>query len=69
VRQVHSDVLLARSGHTVTPRELNPLGIAFVRDRFNIPDLPAPMLAAVVTVPASELFAMLPTNRMPAALE
>jgi putative SOS response-associated peptidase YedK len=56
--------------HTITLGGIDALGIAFVWDRFEIPDLPAPVLAAVmVTVPANKLIATLPTDRMPAALE
>jgi putative SOS response-associated peptidase YedK len=56
--------------HTITPGSIDALGIAFVWDRFVIPDLPAPVLAAVmVTVPANTLIATLPTDRMPSALE
>jgi putative SOS response-associated peptidase YedK len=41
---------------TVDPQDGRPRGFAFVRRRFEIPDLPAPMLACVmVTVPANEL--------------
>jgi len=55
--------------HTITPGDGKPLGIAFLWDRFEIADLPAPLLACVMaTVPANELIATLPTDRMPAIL-
>ena len=54
--------------HTITPA--GPVGIAFVWRRFEVASLPMPLLACVmVTVPASELIAGLPTDRMPAVLE
>ena len=41
---------------TVDPKDGQPRGFAFVWRRFEIPDLPAPMLACVqATVPANEL--------------
>lgn len=41
---------------TVDPKDGQPRGFAFLWERFNITDLPAPMLACVmVTVPANEL--------------
>lgn len=41
---------------TVDPRDGRPRGFAFVWRRFEIPDLPVPMLACVMaTVPANEL--------------
>lgn len=41
---------------TVNPRDGRPRGFAFLWQRFEIPELPAPMLACVmVTVPANEL--------------
>jgi putative SOS response-associated peptidase YedK len=53
--------------HTITPA--GPIGIAFVWRRFEVASLPMPLLACVmVTVPASELIAGLPTDRMPAVL-
>ena len=55
--------------HTITPGDGKPLGIAFLWDRFEIKDLPAPLLACVMaTVPANKLIATLPTDRMPAIL-
>jgi len=55
--------------HTITPGDTPFLGLAFVWDRFEIADLPAPLLACVmVTVPANALIASLPTDRMPAVL-
>lgn len=55
--------------HVITPREVKALGLAFVWDRFQIEELPAPLLACVmVTVPANKLIATLPTDRMPAVL-
>jgi putative SOS response-associated peptidase YedK len=54
--------------HTITPA--GPIGLAFVWRRFEVADLPTPLLACVmVTVPANELVARLPTDRMPAVLE
>jgi putative SOS response-associated peptidase YedK len=53
--------------HTVTPA--GPIGIAFVWRRFDVAELPAPLLACVmVTVPANRLLIGLPTDRMPAVL-
>lgn len=53
--------------HVVMPTE--PIGIAFLWRRFEIAELPAPLLACVmVTVPANGLLAGLPTDRMPAVL-
>jgi len=53
--------------HTVTPA--GPIGIAFVWRRFDVAELPAPLLACVmVTVPANTLLTGLPTDRMPAVL-
>jgi len=55
--------------HTITPGDAEAIGIAFVWRRFEIKDLPAPLLAAVMcTVPANQLIASLPTDRMPAVL-
>lgn len=60
---------------TVNPRDGKPRGFAFVWDRFELPDLPAPMLACVmVTVPANELIrttikAREEDPRMPAILD
>jgi putative SOS response-associated peptidase YedK len=54
--------------HTITP-DTAALGIAFVWRRFDVEGIPAPMLACcMVTVPANELIATLPTDRMPAVL-
>jgi len=54
--------------HTITPGE-DVLAAAFVWRRFESPDMPAPMFACVlVTVPANQLIATLPTDRMPAFL-
>ena len=53
--------------HVVTPT--GPIGIAVLWRRFEIADLPAPLLACVmVTVPANTLLTGLPTDRMPAVL-
>jgi putative SOS response-associated peptidase YedK len=53
--------------HVITP--VDAIGIAFVWRRFEIADMPAPMLACVMaTVPANKLIAGLPTDRMPAVL-
>ncbi|HYS45007.1 MAG TPA: SOS response-associated peptidase family protein [Rhizomicrobium sp.] len=53
--------------HTITPGEA--IGIAFVWRRFEVAELPAPLLACVmVTVAANQLVARLPTDRMPAVL-
>lgn len=56
--------------HTITPGARAGTGLAFVWDRFAIADLPVPMLACVlVTVPANQLIARLPADRMPAVLD
>ena len=60
---------------TVNPGDGQPRGFAFIWRRFEISDLPAPMLAcAMVTVPANELIrrtikAGEDDPRMPAILE
>lgn len=60
---------------TIDPTDGQPRGFAFLWQRFEIPDLPAPMLACVmVTVPANELIrrtvkAQEDDPRMPAILE
>ena len=60
---------------TVDPRDGQPRGFAFVWRRFEISDLPAPMLACVqATVPANELIrrtikSQEDDTRMPAILE
>lgn len=60
---------------TVDPRDGRPRGFAFLWDRFDVADLPAPMLACVmVTVPANELIRTTVKNReddprMPAILD
>jgi putative SOS response-associated peptidase YedK len=55
--------------HTITPGADQILAAAFVWRRFDSADLPAPMFACVlVTVPANQLIAGLPTDRMPAFL-
>jgi putative SOS response-associated peptidase YedK len=55
--------------HVITPGDETALGMAFVWRRFDLPGIPAPLLAAVmVTVPANALIAALPTDRMPALL-
>jgi len=59
---------------TIDPKDGQPRGFAFLWRRFEVPDLPAPMLACVmVTVPASKLIreAIKPNEddpRMPAIL-
>lgn len=53
--------------HTITPDTV--LTAAFVWKRFDIPGQPKPMFACVLcTVPANQLIATLPTDRMPAFL-
>lgn len=53
--------------HTITPDTV--LAAAFVWKRFDIPGLPKSMFACVLcTVPANQLIAKLPTDRMPAFL-
>jgi len=55
--------------HTITPAADQILAAAFVWRRFDSAGLPAPMFACVlVTVPANQLIAGLPTDRMPAFL-
>jgi putative SOS response-associated peptidase YedK len=55
--------------HTITPGDDNALAAALIWRRFQLPDIPVPLLACVlVTVPANELIATLPTDRMPAFL-
>jgi putative SOS response-associated peptidase YedK len=55
--------------HTITPGEEPALSAAFIWRRFELPDLPTPILACVLaTVPANKLIATLPTDRMPAFL-
>ncbi len=60
---------------TIDPQDSIPRGFAFVWRRFEIPDLPQPMLACVmVTVPANKLLRDTilehdPDPRMPAILE
>ncbi len=55
--------------HTITPGDLPAVGIAFLWRRFEIAELPAPLIACVMaTVPANDLIAGLPTDRMPAIL-
>jgi len=53
--------------HTITPD--TTLAAAFIWRKFDIPNEPMPMFAAVLcTVAANELIARLPTDRMPAFL-
>ena len=55
--------------HTITPGDDKALAAAFIWRRFELPDIPVPLLACVlVTVPANQLIATLPTDRMPAFL-
>lgn len=54
---------------TITPGDTPAVGFAYIWDRFEIGELPAPLLAGLmVTVPANKLIATLPTDRMPAVL-
>lgn len=53
--------------HTITPGDGTPLAAAVVWRRFELPGIPTPIFACVlVTVPANELIATLPTDQMPA---
>jgi putative SOS response-associated peptidase YedK len=55
--------------HTITPGAGQILAAAVVWRQFDSADLPAPLFACVlVTVPANQLIAGLPTDRMPAFL-
>jgi len=55
--------------HVITPGDEKALAAAFVWRRFETPDIPMPIFACVlVTVPANQLIATLPTDRMPAFL-
>jgi putative SOS response-associated peptidase YedK len=55
--------------HAIRPGEEYALAAAFVWRRFEIPGQPVPLLACcLVTVPANNLIATLPTDRMPAFL-
>jgi len=55
--------------HTITPGDGEVLGAAFVWRKFDIPEKPEPFFCCVlVTVPANQLIASLPTERMPAFL-
>jgi len=55
--------------HTITPGDEPAIGIAFIWRRFQIADMPGPLLACcMITVPANKLIASLPTDRMPAVL-
>ncbi len=55
--------------HTVTPGDSGAIGIAFIWRQFDLADLPGTMRACVMaTVPANQLIATLPTDRMPAVL-
>lgn len=55
--------------HTITPGDRGAIGIAFVWKTFELADLPGILRACVmVTVPANQLIATLPTDRMPAVL-
>jgi putative SOS response-associated peptidase YedK len=54
---------------TITPGDAGALGIAFIFKQFEVPEAAAIMPACVmVTVPANQLIAQLPTDRMPAVL-
>ena len=55
--------------HVITPDDSGAIGIAFIWQRFELPSPPGPMDACVMaTVPANQLIATLPTDRMPAVL-
>lgn len=55
--------------HTITPGDLGAIGIAFIWRQFDVPKIAATMPACVmVTMPANQLIATLPTDRMPAVL-
>jgi putative SOS response-associated peptidase YedK len=55
--------------HTITPGDEKALAAAFIWRRFELADIPVPLLACVLaTVPANKLIATLPTDRMPAFL-
>lgn len=55
--------------HTITPGDEPALAAAFVWRRFEVPGVPLPLLSCVLaTVPANQLIATLPTDRMPAIL-
>jgi putative SOS response-associated peptidase YedK len=55
--------------HTITPGDSKALAAAFVWRKFELPNIPTPLFACVlVTVPANQLIATLPTDRMPAFL-
>lgn len=55
--------------HTITPGDEPAIGIAMIWRRFEAEAFPAPMLACcMVTVPANNLIAALPTDRMPGVL-
>jgi len=55
--------------HTITPGNLGAIGVAFIWRQFDVPENAATMPACVmVTMPANQLIATLPTDRMPAVL-
>jgi putative SOS response-associated peptidase YedK len=55
--------------HTITPGDASVIAIALVWKQFELADLPGSLRACVmVTVPANQLIATLPTDRMPAVL-
>lgn len=55
--------------HTITPGDIGALGVAFIYRQFEVPEVAATMPATImVTMPANELIAKLPTDRMPAVL-
>jgi putative SOS response-associated peptidase YedK len=55
--------------HTITPGDVGALGVAFIWKQFEVPEMAAIAPAcAMVTMPANELIATLPTDRMPAIL-
>jgi putative SOS response-associated peptidase YedK len=63
------DILGPTVQHTITPGILGSIGIAFLWQRFDLSDLPGTLNAGVmVTMPANQLIATLPTDRMPAVL-
>ena len=55
--------------HVITPRDEAAIGIAFVWRQFDVTTPPGALRACcMVTVPANNLIATLPTDRMPAVL-
>jgi putative SOS response-associated peptidase YedK len=54
--------------HTIDPGDAGGVGLAVIWQRFEVSDLPPLLACVMVTVPANNLIARLPTNRMPAIL-